>query len=70
MAETASQTITINAAPERVWEIAVDFERYPEWAKDVKDVIVRTKPVAGPASPETVRILKEQADLVLVGSAD
>ena len=36
----------------------------------VKDVIVRTKPVAGPASPETVRILKEQADLVLVGSAD
>ena len=36
----------------------------------VKDVIVRTKPVAGPASPETVKVLKEQADLVLVGSAD
>jgi uncharacterized protein YndB with AHSA1/START domain len=41
MAETASQTTTIAAAPERVWAIAVDFERYPEWANDVKDVIVR-----------------------------
>jgi uncharacterized protein YndB with AHSA1/START domain len=41
MAETASQTTTIAATPERVWAIATDFERYPEWAKDVKDVIVR-----------------------------
>ena len=36
----------------------------------VRDVVVRTKPVAGPASPETVRVLKEQTDFVLVGSAD
>jgi len=36
----------------------------------VREVVIRTKPVAGPASPETVRIFKEQADLVLVGSAD
>ena len=43
MAETASQTITIAAAPERVWEIACEFERYPDWAKDVKDVIVRSR---------------------------
>ncbi len=47
MAETASQTITIAAAPARVWEIAVDFERYPEWAKDVKDVIVRGRDAQG-----------------------
>jgi len=43
MAETASQTITTTAAPERVWAIAVDFERYPDWAKDVKDVIIRAR---------------------------
>jgi uncharacterized membrane protein len=43
MAETASQTITIDAAPDRVWSIAVDFEQYPQWAKDVKDVIVRAR---------------------------
>jgi uncharacterized membrane protein len=43
MAETASQHTTIAATPERVWAIATDFERYPEWAKDVKDVIVRKR---------------------------
>jgi uncharacterized membrane protein len=43
MAEQASQTINIAAAPERVWAIAADFEHYPEWAKDVKDVIVRAR---------------------------
>ena len=36
----------------------------------VRDIVVRTKPVAGPASPETVRVLKEQTDFVLIGSAD
>jgi uncharacterized membrane protein len=41
MAETASQTTTIAATPERVWAIVTDFEQYPEWAKDVKDVVVR-----------------------------
>ncbi len=43
MAETASQTTTIAAPPDRVWEIAIDLERYPEWAKDVKDVVVRVR---------------------------
>lgn len=43
MAETASQTTTIAAPVERVWGIAIDVERYPEWAKDVKDVVVRVR---------------------------
>ena len=43
MAEKASQTTTIAAAPELVWAIAADFERYPDWAKDVKDVVVRSR---------------------------
>ena len=47
MADTASQTIIIAAPPERVWSIAVDFERYPEWAKDVKDVVVRKRDDGG-----------------------
>jgi len=47
MAETASQTITIEAPVERVWDIASDVERYPEWARDVKDVVVRSRDEAG-----------------------
>ena len=43
MAETASQTTTIAATPERVWAIVTAFEQYPEWAKDVKDVVVRSR---------------------------
>lgn len=50
MADTATQTITIAAPPERVWEIAVDFERYPEWARDVKDVVVHRRDEAGLAT--------------------
>ena len=47
MAETASQTTTIAAPPDRVWAIAADVEHYPEWAKDVKDVVVRARDAEG-----------------------
>ena len=43
MAETATDHITIDAPPERVWAVAADIERYPEWAKDIKDVVVRSR---------------------------
>ena len=36
----------------------------------VRDVLVRKKPVAGPASPQVVADLKANCDFVLVGSAD
>jgi uncharacterized membrane protein len=40
MAETATESITIAAPTETVWRIATDIERYPNWAHDVKDVVV------------------------------
>ncbi len=43
MADTASDTITIAAAPDTVWAIATDIERYPEWARDVKDVVITAR---------------------------
>ena len=43
MAETASDTITIAAPPDEVWKIATDLERYPEWARDVKDVVITAR---------------------------
>jgi uncharacterized membrane protein len=50
MAEQAFQTTTISASPEQVWAIAVDFEKYPEWAKDVKDVVIRARDEQGRAT--------------------
>ena len=40
MAESATQTITIAASPEKCFAVATDFPRYPEWAKDVKEAKV------------------------------
>ena len=43
MAETATESIDIAASPERVWAIATDLERYPEWTHDVKDVMITSR---------------------------
>jgi uncharacterized membrane protein len=40
MADTATETILIDAPRERVWEIATDIARYPEWARDIKEVVI------------------------------
>lgn len=53
MAETATESITIAAPPEKVWQIATDIERYPAWAHDVKDVVVTERDEQGrPAQVE------------------
>lgn len=53
MADRASETITIGAPLESVWEIAADIERYPEWAHDVTSVNVRSRDDQGrPAEVE------------------
>lgn len=50
MADTASLTISIAAPLELCWAVATDFERYPEWAKDVKSAVVRTRDGEGRAT--------------------
>ena len=37
MADAATKTITIEAPPETCYEIVADFERYPEWVKDIAE---------------------------------
>jgi uncharacterized membrane protein len=37
MTETAHERIRVEAPADRCWDVAVDFESYPEWA-DVKEV--------------------------------
>ena len=43
MAETATETITIAAPLDKVWSIAIDLEKYPEWTHDVKDVVISSR---------------------------
>jgi uncharacterized membrane protein len=40
MADTSTQSIVIDASPERVAAVVADFPRYPEWAEAVKSVDV------------------------------
>ena len=47
MAETATEIITIDAAPDAVWAIAIDLERYPDWARDIKAVTIHEKDETG-----------------------
>jgi uncharacterized membrane protein len=47
MAETATDIITIDAPPDRVWEVAIDLKSYPIWAHDIKDVSIRATDTDG-----------------------
>jgi uncharacterized membrane protein len=37
MTETASERIRVEAPFDRCWDVAIDFESYPEWVRDVKE---------------------------------
>lgn len=41
MTDRAAQTTLINAPIQRCVDIVLDFERYPDWARDVKEAVVR-----------------------------
>lgn len=47
MAESATQTITIEASPDECFAIATDFEHYSEWAHDVKEAVVKVRDEVG-----------------------
>ena len=50
MIDQATETEHVAAAPTRCYDIAVDFERYPEWARDVKEANVLERDSAGRAT--------------------
>src|SRR3712207_3577292 len=47
MAEQATERTTIAAPPETCLEVALAFERYPEWAQDIKDARVVERDAEG-----------------------
>ncbi|MFM7263531.1 MAG: SRPBCC family protein [Acidimicrobiales bacterium] len=50
MSDRAAQTTLIFAPLQKCWDVALDFERYPEWARDVKEAVVRRRDDQGRAS--------------------
>ena len=50
MSDRAAQTTLINAPLGKCYGIALDFERYPEWARDVKEATVRARDDQGRAT--------------------
>jgi ribosome-associated toxin RatA of RatAB toxin-antitoxin module len=47
MPEQAHEHIVVAAPPQRCFEVTTDFERYPQWARDVKHIEVLGRDEAG-----------------------
>src|SRR5450759_1865649 len=47
MADEAHEHTTVGAPPDRCYAVAIDFEPYPEWARDVKEVTVLGRDAEG-----------------------
>ncbi len=45
--DQATEQVTIDAPPERCFEVATDFERYPLWARDIKEATVVSRDEEG-----------------------
>lgn len=49
MSDHATQQMRIDAPLERIWDVLTDFEHYPRWAKDLKEVTVLQRDQEGRA---------------------
>jgi ribosome-associated toxin RatA of RatAB toxin-antitoxin module len=47
MAEQASERLIMRATPAQCFDAVTDFERYPDWAADIKAVTVETRDEQG-----------------------
>lgn len=49
MAQRATETITVDAPPQRVYDVVTDFEHYDAWVSDLKRIDVLTRDDQGRA---------------------
>jgi uncharacterized membrane protein len=47
MADQVTEQLVIDAPAEHCFEVAIDFERYPEWARDIKEADVLERDAQG-----------------------
>jgi ribosome-associated toxin RatA of RatAB toxin-antitoxin module len=50
VSQRATESIVVNASPQAVYDVVVDFEDYPSWVQDLKSVTVLSRDEAGRAS--------------------
>ncbi len=55
MEEQVTERMVIRANPAHCYEVVADFERYPEWASDIKAVSVDERDADGRATEVTYR---------------
>ena len=55
MADQATEHMSVAAAPEKVFAVVADLERYPEWAADIKEVTIDERDDQGRALLSTWR---------------
>ena len=56
MADQATERLSIDVPPQRCYEIITDFERYPVWARDVKEATVLEHDEEGRATAVAFRV--------------
>ena len=52
MAEQATERMIVKASPQRCFEVSADIASYPQWAADIKNVIIESRDAEG--RPELV----------------
>jgi ribosome-associated toxin RatA of RatAB toxin-antitoxin module len=56
VAEQATERMYVSVSPESCFAVVADLERYPDWAADVKDVVVHERDTDGRATLVTFRV--------------
>ncbi|HWE65805.1 MAG TPA: SRPBCC family protein [Acidimicrobiales bacterium] len=56
MADQATEHMSVSASPERCFAVVADLERYPEWAADIKQVVVEERDGEGRPLLATFRV--------------
>jgi ribosome-associated toxin RatA of RatAB toxin-antitoxin module len=56
VAELATERMVVAGTPEQCFDVVSDIERYPEWAADVKEVVVLRRDDEGRPAEATFRV--------------
>jgi ribosome-associated toxin RatA of RatAB toxin-antitoxin module len=56
VADQATEHMSVSASPERCFAIVADIERYPEWAADIKSIVVDERDAEGRPLQVTFRV--------------